>query len=193
MDLVVRLHRYLHENGIKAQMPFIPDPVAWTEVPSTVRVLGHQRERWHRGLIGTLWEHRVMIFNPRYGRIGMLAMPFYVFGELLAPAVEVLGWIALALGLAIGAVDTQFALLFLAVAVGFGILLSLWAIVLEELSFRRYNRRGDFWRLIGFALIEGLGYRQLTVLFRLQGYWRFARGVESWGKMTREGIGRKAA
>lgn len=192
MDLVVRLHRYLRENGIKAQLPFIPDPVAWTEVPSSIAVLGRQRERWHRGLIATLWEHRVMMCNPRYGTIGMVAMPFYLFGELLAPVVELFGWLALALGLAIGAVDGRFAMLFLAVAIGYGMLLSLWAIVLEEMSFRKYKRRSDFWRLLGFAVIEGLGYRQLTVLFRLQGFWKYARGVETWGKMTREGIGRTA-
>ncbi len=192
MDLVVRLHRYLHENNIKAELPFIPDPVAWTEVPVTARVLGRQRERWHRGLIGTLWEHRVMLFNPRYGRIGMLAMPFYLFGELLAPVVELFGWVALVLGLAVGAVDGQFAMLFLAVAIGYGMLLSVWAIVLEEMSFRRYKRRSDFFRLLGFALIEGLGYRQMTVYFRLQAFVRYARGVESWGRMTREGIGKAA-
>lgn len=190
MDLVVRLHRYLRENGIRAQLPFVPDPVAWTEVPTSIRVLGRQRERWHRGLVSTLWEHRIMLFNPRYGRIGMIAMPFYVFGEMLAPAAECFGWIALALGLAAGAVDREFAFLFLAVAVGYGTLLSLWAIVLEELSFRRYSRRRDLFKLLGFAVIEGIGYRQLTVLFRLRGYWGFFRGVESWGKMTREGIGR---
>jgi cellulose synthase/poly-beta-1,6-N-acetylglucosamine synthase-like glycosyltransferase len=192
MDLVVRLHRYLRENGIAAELPFIPDPVAWTEVPVTARVLGRQRERWHRGLIGTLWSHRRMLFNPRYGSVGMVAMPFYVFGELLAPVVELFGWMALLVGLAIGAVDGAFALLFLAVAVGYGMLLSVWAIVLEELSFRRYRRRSDFARLIGFAILEGLGYRQLTVLFRLQAFVRYARGVESWGRMTREGIGRAA-
>jgi len=189
MDLVVRLHRHLRERGIKATLPFIPDPVAWTEVPTSRAVLGRQRERWHRGLIGTIWEHRIMMFNPRYGTIGMLAMPFYFFGELLAPVVEMLGWIGLAFGLAFGAVDGRFAWLFFFVAVGYGTLLSLWAIVLEELSFKKYRRRSDFWRLIGFALIEGVGFRQMTVLFRLQAFWKYARGVETWGRMTREGFG----
>lgn len=193
MDLVVRLHRHLRESGIKATLPFIPDPVAWTEVPVSRAVLARQRERWHRGLIGTLWEHRVMLFNPRYGTIGMLAMPFYLFGELIAPVVEVLGWLGLALGIAFGAVDGRFALLFFAVAVGYGTLLSVWAIVLEEMSFRRYRRRQDVWRLIGFAVIEGLGFRQMTVLFRLKSFWNYARGVESWGRMTREGFGRRPA
>ena len=191
MDLVVRLHRYLKEHRIKATMPFIPDPVAWTEVPTSVAVLGRQRERWQRGLIGTMYEMKGMIFNPKYGTIGMIAMPFYLFCELLAPLVELLGWIGLVLGLAVGAVDLAFAGLFLLVAVGFGSLLSIWAIVLEEVSFRRYTRRRDFWRLVCFALIEGLGYRQMTVLFRIHAFWKYLRGVETWGKMTREGFSPK--
>jgi hypothetical protein len=103
--------------------------------------------------------------------------------------VEVVGWVTLVLGLVVGAVDGGFALLFLAVAIGYGTLLSVWAIVLEELSFKRYRRRKDFWRLVGFALIEGLGFRQMTVIFRLHAFWKYARGVETWGNMTREGFG----
>lgn len=189
MDLVVRLHRYLRENRISATLPFIPDPVAWTEVPTTARVLARQRERWHRGLIGTMWAHKKMLFNPRYGRVGMITVPFYVFGEMIAPVVELVGWVGLVIGLGIGAVQAEFAFIFLVVAVGYGTLLSIWAVVLEEVSFKRYGRRTDFWRLIFYSLIEGLGYRQMTVLFRLQAFWKQLRGVESWGRMTRTGFG----
>ena len=189
MDLVVRLQRYLYENGIKAELPFIPDPVAWTEVPSDWKVLARQRERWHRGLIGTMITHKDLVFNRKYGAMGMVAMPYFLFGEMLAPIVELLGYVLTGLGLAIGAVDTRFALLFFACAVGYGTLLSFWAIVLEELSFRRYRRRGDLARMLFFGFIEGLGYRQLTVWFRLQAFWKYFRGAENWGVMTRKGFG----
>ena len=188
MDLVVRLQRYLYENGIKAELPFIPDPVAWTEVPSDRKVLGRQRERWHRGLIGTMITHRDLLFNRKYGVMGMVAIPYFLFGEMLAPIVELFGYGMTALGLAIGAVDTRFALLFFGCAVGYGTLLSFWAIVLEELSFRRYRRRSDLARLLFFGLIEGLGYRQLTVWYRLQAFWKYFRGAENWGVMTRKGF-----
>jgi cellulose synthase/poly-beta-1,6-N-acetylglucosamine synthase-like glycosyltransferase len=188
MELVVRLHRYLHERGIEATLPFIPDPVAWTEVPSSRRVLSLQRERWHRGLAQTLWQHRDMLCNPRYGRVGMLAFPFYCFGELLAPLVELLGWVLLAAGLLLDVVDRQYAVLFFAVAYGYGVLLSLLAILLEELTFRRYASLGDVVRLVGYALLEPLGYRQLTVVDRLRGLWRFLRRDERWGRMQREGF-----
>jgi cellulose synthase/poly-beta-1,6-N-acetylglucosamine synthase-like glycosyltransferase len=191
MDLVVRLHRYVKDNDLPDELPFIPDPVAWTEVPTTLRVLGRQRERWHRGLVSTLWQHRDLMFNPRYGRIGLLAYPFFFFGELLAPLVELLGYLTLIVGLVFGVLDPRFAWAFLSVAVLYGLLLSVWAVLLEEVSFRRYHKLRDFFRLLFFAVIENLGYRQLTVWFRLQAFWRAFRGVESWGVMTREGFARR--
>jgi hypothetical protein len=129
-----------------------------------------------------------MLFNPRYGATGMIAFPFYLFGELLAPVVEVLGWAALAVGLLLGALDLEFATLFLAVAYGYGVLLSVIAIVFEELSFRRYVSVADVGRLVLFALAEPLGYRQFTVIHRLRAFWRFVRGDEEWGAMQREGF-----
>jgi len=83
MDLVVRLHRYLREHDLPDTMSFIPDPVAWTEVPTSIRVLGRQRERWQRGLLETLWVHRDLLFNFRYGAVGLIAYPCLLFGEAL--------------------------------------------------------------------------------------------------------------
>lgn len=188
MDLVVRMHRYLHENKLPDKMPFVPDPVAWTEVPTSLKVLGRQRERWHRGLIATLWAHCDLMFNRKYGSVGMVAYPFYFFGEMLAPLVELFGYVITAAGLAIGAVNREFAALFLLVAIGYGLLLSIWTFVLEELTYRRYSRLSDFGRLILYAVLENFGYRQITVFFRLQAFWKYARGVRSWGVMHREGF-----
>ena len=188
MDLVVRLHRYLKLNGIPGEIPFIPDPVAWTEVPTSRRVLGRQRERWHRGLIETLVANRDMLFNPRYGRIGLIAFPYFLFGELLAPVVELLGYASIVTGLLLGDLNLRFAWLFLLVALAYGLLLSFWSIVLEELSFRRYLKPRDLLWMFLFAVLETVGYRQMTVWFRLRAFWAYARGSTSWGVMTREGF-----
>jgi YaiO family outer membrane protein len=190
LDLVVRMHRYLRRNKIKYEMPFIPDPVAWTEVPESLRILSRQRERWHRGLIAAMWQYKTMLFNPRYGRIGFLAMPFYAFGEMLAPVVELLGYLITAAGLAFGLVNVSFALLFVLVAWGYGMLLSIWAVVLEEVSFRRYRRFGDLFRLLLFASLENFGYRQLTVFWRLKAFINVWKGVHAWGDMARKGFGK---
>src|SRR3989475_685725 len=188
LDLVVRLHRYLRREKVRYEMPFIPDPVAWTEVPETGLVLGRQRERWHRGLIAAMWEYKGMLFNPRYGRVGLLAVPFYTLGEMLAPVVEVLGYVITGLGAAFGVINMSFALLFVLVAWGYGMLLSLWAVVLEEVSFRRYRRPGDLARLLLYAVLETLGYRQRTVWWRLRAFFTLRTQRRVWGEMTRKGF-----
>src|SRR5256885_8995803 len=190
MDLVVRLHRYLREHHLPDTMSFIPDPVAWTEVPTSIRVLGRQRERWQRGLLETLWVHRDLLFNFRYGAVGLIAYPFFLFGEALSPAVEVLGYVGMALGLTLGVVDLDFVWLFLSVVVLYGMLLSVWAILLEEVSFRRYRRRGDVLRLLFATLIENFGFRQVTLAFRLKAFWQMLRGDRRRGVLKREGFGR---
>ena len=190
LDLVVRMHRHLRRNKVKYEMPFIPDPVAWTEVPESLKILSRQRERWHRGLIAAMWQYKTMLFNPRYGRVGFLAMPFYFFGEMLAPVVELLGYVITVAGLAFGLVDVSFALLFVLVAWGYGMLLSIWAVVLEEVSFRRYRRFGDLFRLLLFASLENFGYRQLTVWWRLKAFANVWKSTHVWGDMTRKGFGK---
>jgi len=188
LDLVVRLHRYLLQRHARYEMPFIPDPVAWTEVPESGKVLARQRERWHRGLLAAMWTYKGMLFNPRYGRVGLIAVPFYTFGEALAPLIEVLGYVITVAGLALGVVNVSFALLFMLVAWGYGMLLSLWAVVLEEASFRRYRRFGDLLRLVVFATLENFGYRQRTVWWRLKAFFTVWRYQHVWGEMTRTGF-----
>lgn len=188
MDLVIRLHKHLRATDSADTVEFIPDPVAWTEVPATLNGLYRQRERWHRGLIATLVAHRNVCFNPRYGRLGFIAYPFFLFGEMLAPLVEAAGYLAFGASLLLGIADLDFALLFLLVSIGFGFLLSLWATVLEEVSFRRYPSFRDFLLLIWFSAIEGFGYRQVTLWFRLHSYWKYFRKDRGWGEMEREGF-----
>jgi cellulose synthase/poly-beta-1,6-N-acetylglucosamine synthase-like glycosyltransferase len=188
-DLVTRIHRHMRRARQDYRVVFVPEPVVWTEVPATREVLARQRRRWHRGLAQTLWRHRSMIGNPRYGRIGLLTLPYYVVFELLAPVVEVVGLMAMALGLAVGAINVPFALLFTAVAFGYAFLLTIASAALEEFSFHRYRRWGDLWLTAAAALVENLGYRQLTALWRLQGLWAaMRRGTVEWGVMTRVGF-----
>ncbi len=193
MDLVVRLHRHCRERRIPYRVTFVPDPVAWTECPETLRVLGRQRDRWQRGLTEVLTRHRRMLFNPRYGRIGLIAYPYFFFLEMLGPAVEVAGYAAFVVLLAFGMTSTPYTLAFLAVALVFGIALSIAAVGLEELSFRRYPRLRDLLQLFELAVVENVGYRQLQTWWRVQGMISAMRGRRGWGTMTRKGFAAPAA
>jgi hypothetical protein len=136
-----------------------------------------------------LWLHRRMMFNPRYGRIGLIALPYYLLFELIGPIVELSGIPIVIVGYALGYVDVPFAVLFAAVAFGYGLFVSLSALAVEEFSFRRYSRWRDLGAAVLAAVVENIGYRQLHSWWRLQGLWRFIRGQEaSWGVMTRAGF-----
>ena len=188
MELVLRLKRLSYEKGGPGKIAFVPDPVAWTEVPESTAVLGRQRDRWHRGLADVLWRHRAMMFNPRYGVTGLFVYPYYAFVELLAPVFEVIGLVTLGLGLALGMLDWRFAALFYLTAYGLGTALTAFTLILEDLSFHRYSTFRDRALLFWWALVENLGYRQMTVLWRLRGLWKFLRGRKDWGAMERKGF-----
>jgi cellulose synthase/poly-beta-1,6-N-acetylglucosamine synthase-like glycosyltransferase len=193
LDLVARLHRHLRRNKIRYEMPFIPDPVAWTEVPESLGDLARQRSRWHNGLVEVLRRHRALLLNPRYGALGLVVAPYYAVVELFAPVVEFVGLVSLAIGIAIGAINWPFAILFFLVAYGWGSLLTLFAIGLDEWTYRSYGGLGDRLLLLACALAEGIGYRQLTTFWRMKGIWNSLHGRTEWGRMTRAGFGGAAA
>jgi cellulose synthase/poly-beta-1,6-N-acetylglucosamine synthase-like glycosyltransferase len=188
MELTTRLHRILRENKRRYRISFVPDPIAWTEVPDTLRVLGRQRDRWHRGLIDTLVRHRRMVFNPRYGPVGLVAMPYFVLFEFLGPIIELLGYIAFVAGLMLGFLNAQFALAFFLAAIGLGALLSTGAVFMEELRLERYPRWSDLLKLTVYGILENFGYRQLSTFWRAKAMISYLRKNTDWGVMERQGF-----
>lgn len=188
-ELTLKIHRMLRDERRDYRVVFVNEPVLWTEAPPTRAVLARQRRRWHRGLIDVLWRYRGMIGNPRYGRIGLLALPYTVLFELIAPLIELAGPVLIAIGLVLGVVNVPFALLFLLVAVGYGVFLSLAAIAVEDWSYPKYERWRDLGALAVAAVLENLGYRQLHAVWRVRGLWSWVCGEEyRWGVMTRAGF-----
>jgi cellulose synthase/poly-beta-1,6-N-acetylglucosamine synthase-like glycosyltransferase len=188
LELVVRLHRHMKELKRKYRVVFVPDPVCWTEVPRTLGVLSRQRNRWHRGLFQTMWMHKGMLLNPKYGVLGMVAMPYFFIFEMLGPFVETLGYVVVLLSFLFGVLNLEFFLMFLAAAVLYGIFLSVASILLEEVSFRRYPGWIDLTKLLVFSVLENFGYRQLLSLFKVKAFWDVLRRKRDWGKMDRAGF-----
>lgn len=188
MELVVRLHRYFQERGEEYRVVFVPDPVCWTEAPGTFRALSSQRRRWQRGLAEALWRHRMVAFRPRYGRLGMIATPYFIVFEMVGPVLTIASYPLLPIAFALGLVSLNFMVAFFVVALLVGQLLSIAALALEEFSFRRQPRWREVARLIWYSAIENFGYRQLTDYWRMQGMWDAARRTSGWGEMTREGF-----
>jgi cellulose synthase/poly-beta-1,6-N-acetylglucosamine synthase-like glycosyltransferase len=187
MELVVRLHKHFRRQGRPYSIRFTPDPICWTEVPSDLKTLRRQRNRWHRGLCETLWKHKDMLFNPRYGRLGMIAVPYFWFFEALAPLVELSGYLILLIGLPLGIVSPRFAVLFVLLAVLYGMLLSQLSAGIETFLSNRYPSLRD--RLILFlaAFLEFVGYRQFLVFERALATIQVQLKKGKWGRMKRQG------
>jgi cellulose synthase/poly-beta-1,6-N-acetylglucosamine synthase-like glycosyltransferase len=187
-DLVVRLHRHLQEQGKDYCINFIPDPTCWTEVPADLRSLARQRARWHKGLLDTLWPNRDMLFRSRYGRVGSLILPYMWIFEFFAPIIELLGYSTMILAALLGLLSRDFFVLFLLYGYAFATLISIGSVLLEEMTYRRYSDWREVARLLLYCLFEHFPYRQMTLIWRLQGIWQYLRGDYTWREMKRTGI-----
>ena len=186
MELVVKLHEYMRKNKKKYSLKFIPDPVCWTQAPERLKDLRSQRRRWQIGLMDSLFTHKKILFNPRYGSIGLIAAPYFWIFEMFGPVIEVIGYVLVPLSYLVGILNIRFFLMFLAASILYGIILSIGAILLEEYTFNKYPDLRQLIKLTFYGILENFGYRQLTVLFRIEGILKFRKQRHSWGKIKRQ-------
>jgi cellulose synthase/poly-beta-1,6-N-acetylglucosamine synthase-like glycosyltransferase len=188
-ELVVSLREHLQGAGRPCRMVFVPETVCWTEVPETWSVLGRQRQRWSHGLAQLLWKHRRMVGNPRFGAVGLLALPFFLVFELLGPVVEVVGLASVVVAAALGLLDPGTASLMVAVALALGLLVSTSVVAVEEFTFHRYRSGRDLRSLLLAGALENVGYRQVHAWYRLRGLLAaLARREPVWTAMPRTGF-----
>ncbi len=180
MELILRLHRHCIDRKHSYKIKFISDPVCWTEVPEDLRMLGRQRRRWHLGLMQSIFQYRGMLFNPKYGKLGLFVMPYYLLIELLSPVVEVLGYIVVFLSYIFGMLSVEFLLLFVTLAIFYGVFLSTASIFLEEVTYRRYPRWRHLARLLVYGVLENFGYRQINSVWRVQAFLKYLLGMRKW-------------
>jgi cellulose synthase/poly-beta-1,6-N-acetylglucosamine synthase-like glycosyltransferase len=206
MEIIVRLQRFVRDKLQTKRVAFLPHPVAWTEVPENLDSLRKQRGRWYRGLRESLIYHRQMLFRPQYGRIGWFALPTFWLFEYYGPLVELAGYTFIVLyyllELLLGHqfINYQYFWAFLLVSLGYGILVNVFAVLVGAWRFRfgladrlqrgllPFSRRRDVGILLAYAVLENLGFRQLTLWWRLRGLWDAWRGKTGWEKFARVGF-----
>ena len=193
-ELVVRLRRYMHEvERKKYRVAFIPDPLCWTEVPESYRILSRQRNRWTRGAIDTILKHKKMILNPKYELIGMLSFPNWVLFEWLAPIIQAIGLVYATIVLLFGLVNAHVMISLLLFVLTFSIMYSLFAIFFEAYTFHKYRGMGYVIQSILFVFLEMFFYQPLNMYFSLTGNFDFffRKKKKGWGTMTRTGFAKK--
>lgn len=187
LEIILRIHKYYQKKGEPYYVGFIPESLCWTIVPETISDLGRQRRRWHLGLLQNLWIYRDMIFNPKFGSIGIIVFPFYIL-EALGPAVEIIGFPIILISYMIGILSFEYLKLFLFLAIVYGVFLSVGGVFLEELNYKRYPGWRHLLKLILFGIAENFGYRQLCNFFRFIAIIQFIVGFRRWELVERKEI-----
>jgi poly-beta-1,6-N-acetyl-D-glucosamine synthase len=188
MELVVRMSCYMVEKKLPYKVKFIPDPLCWTEAPEDLKILGRQRNRWTRGTVETLWYHKKMFFNPKYGVLGILSYPYWFFFEFLAPIVEFLGLIWMFIAGILGIVNWQYFLILTFFVYSFVIMINMLAILAEEITYYQYKDFRDIKKLVASAMIEPFFYHPFLIYSALMGHIDLIKGKKTWGEMTRKGL-----
>jgi peptidoglycan-N-acetylglucosamine deacetylase len=167
-DLTLSLHRHAQ------RIVYVPDAIAWTEAPETVRTLARQRFRWAYGTLQSLWKHRDMVFNWNYRALGWFSLPSIWFFQIILVAVTPMVDLFLLASLPFGA--WRAVLPFIVTFLAMDIILATLACMLEREPIVRA------WRILPMRLI----YRPMlsyciwkAILRAIKGAW------VSWGKLER--------
>ena len=186
IDLTIRLQRHFRARGEPCRIGFDPNPLCWTQAPEDWQSLRSQRYRWRRGLLQTLWRYRRMIGNPRFGAVGLFPLPYIAFFEGLGPLLEVGGYVVTIAAASFGYLNWKYLGVMTAVSVLLGVAVTLLAVLMNDVTSRRYMRGRDLALLVVVAIFESLGYRQVNSLWGCVGTVQAMTGKGGWGSMKRK-------
>jgi cellulose synthase/poly-beta-1,6-N-acetylglucosamine synthase-like glycosyltransferase len=167
-DLTLSLHRG------KGRIAYVPQAIAWTEAPETLKALARQRFRWAYGTLQCLCKHRDLVFNWRYRALGWFSLPSVWFFQIILIAITPVVDLLLLASLPFGAWAAV--LPFVAIFLAMDVILATLACALER------EPLINAWRILPMRLIYRplLSYVIWKAIFRaLKGAW------VGWGKLER--------
>lgn len=127
MELVVKLHEYCTVNNIDYKICYATDAICWTQAPETLKDLKKQRKRWHLGLFQSMYKHRQILFNPKFGAVSFISYMYFLVYELLSPYIEIFGVLTMILAAMFNLINIPFMIMFFMIYAVFGSILSLTA------------------------------------------------------------------
>ncbi|MBS9524625.1 glycosyltransferase family 2 protein [Litoribacter ruber] len=189
MELITRMRKHMYSIKEDFIIQYIPESLCFTEVPATIKVLVRQRSRWGRGLIQTLYLHKDVFFNKKFGRMGFLIFPHFLLFEFLVPILEAIGIITLLVSFLIFNTDYEHLLLLSTFVYFFYLTVTLFSILWDEILYNHYANVREVAILIAMAFIEPFVYHPINIFATLKGYYHFFRAKEQkWGDMERQGF-----
>ena len=189
MEIVFKMRRYMHDTRTPYTVEYIPDSLCWTEVPENLKIFVNQRDRWARGNLETLFKHKDMFFNSKYGRLGLLSYPYWFFYEWLAPLMEFFGMLTIVLFYYMGILNWEF---FIAITVAvyvFSVMFSFYAILWDVFSYNEYKKTKDILILMLCAVVEPIFFHPIVVWAAVRGNYKKLFGIKAgWGSQVRKGF-----
>jgi biofilm PGA synthesis N-glycosyltransferase PgaC len=173
-EIITHLHEYSLEKKFPYHIGFTPSAIVWTDVPSTLGQYWHQRFNWQYYSLRSLLLHKKMLFNPRFGVVGLFTYPFYLFGEILGAIVECTAYILMIMSYFIGIFDLHWAALFFTICFGFSTFLTMATALLSLITFNKYQSLSDIILILEFSILENFGFRQYNVICRVAATFKYA-------------------
>lgn len=187
MELVVRLGRYMREQKLKHKIAYAFNANCWTEVPENMKILYRQRDRWQRGLIDILIFHKKLLFNRKYGRMGLISIPYFTIFEFIGPMIEIQGYFMVLMAFLLGLLNAKIALMLFISSILMGVVVSISAMIISLKQYP-YFKLKEMFIMIYYAIIENFGFRQVSSFWRVTGYINSMKKPKGWGKMERKGF-----
>lgn len=189
MDMATRMIVYCCDFKRDYRIVQIPHTCCWTEGPNTWSMLRRQRLRWGRGLIQLLVEHRHVLCNKKYRKLGLVTYPYIFLFEFLAPVVEVLGYVMLIYLIFTGGINWDTFWIMASAIYTFAMMLSSFVVFYDFIQGGSYDKSHNYIKLVLAALIEPFIYHPFIVFFALHGYFQYISGQRAnWKSIERKGM-----
>ena len=166
-EIIMRIHDESLKHQIPYRIRYAPGAIAWSAQPRTIKGLWEQRQRWQNGLLRSLSRHAKMLFNPKYGKVGFLGLPFYVIFEIFGPVVEGIAYLTLIAALWTKTIHIHELIWLLILAWTYIFILSVSSLLINFLTFNQYHQKSDLFKLLWLNLIDVIFYRPLRAFCAL--------------------------
>ncbi|MBC8054271.1 MAG: glycosyltransferase family 2 protein [Sphingobacteriaceae bacterium] len=171
-ELIVRMCRYMHDNGLQYRVVFIPDPLCWVEAPANLKALAKQRKQWAGGNSQIFWLNKDLFFNKNYGLLGLVHFPYWFLHEWITPFFKVITLFLLGALAVTGKINWEYLCILFLMIYFFAVLLSAISVLYEEKSYRQYSSSTDIFRIVALIFVAPVIYHPLTVYWKVMAYIR---------------------
>jgi cellulose synthase/poly-beta-1,6-N-acetylglucosamine synthase-like glycosyltransferase len=179
VELAFRMHRHHLRQARPYRIVHVSEGIGVPASDRRFRELRHRQRVQQEATAALLWRYRGLLLNPRYGSVGTVDLPRYVFSTLVVPWLELLCLGLLPLAPMLGLLTiSQVLLLLVALGLGNAILLNT-ALLMgppgahDDMTMRRFVLLGP---------IELFVSRPVQLYARLRGVLRmFGRATPATG------------